>query len=505
MNDNPACGTISIPTDVSVTVVKNVEFTLTTYLSFTSSVALSGVNVAVAQLLDAVNTTTTGTMVTGVSVEIPSSAGTVSSEVLQISADIPLGGSVELKYKIQDRNNFANTTRVQHFHNGVWTDLGRVMRYDYEDEGGNGSKVNITDVPGTATAIYAVFLTNSTSTFAFVTPLASSTLYYLTPTNAFQSATVNTAYPSSLIVTVTDGGGSPVAGVTVTFTRPSSGASVTFTSGTAGGADDVTAITNASGNASVTVTANGTAGAFSVTANTEKGAAAVTFGLTNNASTALLVKAKVLMEGAYSAGGLMRTDLAAASYIPLAQPYTSAPFNYTGTEHVANAAFLVSNNVVDWVLVELRTGLGAATKIDTRAALLKNDGTLLDVDGSTGVTFTVAVPGSYYIAIKHRNHLGIISASTVGLPNAVAYDFTTAQTQANGTNPMAALSDGPFGMYAGDSNQDAFITGGDISVVIFDFTNTGYNLSDINMDGLVSGGDITFMVNNFNQTSQLEY
>ena len=506
-NDNSACGIVSIPNVVPVTVQPDIVFSLTTYLSFTSSVALSNVNVVVAQLLNAVNTATDGgTLVTGVTVEIPPSAGTVAGECLQLNVDIPTGANVEFKYKIQTLSNFTNTTRVQHFHNGVWTDLGRVIRYDYDTTGGSSSKLNITDVPAYATAVYAVFSTNSTSTFAFVTPSASSPLKYLTPTNAFQSATVNAAYPSSLSVTITDGLDAPVVGATVYFRRPSTGASVTFASGTGTVAgDSASAVTNASGVASVTVTANSTTGSFNVYANTANGSSPATFGLTNKAFTAAVAKVKVFLQGPYSGGGLMTTSLAAASYLPLAQPYNAAPFNYAGTEAVANAPFLVSNHVVDWVLVELRTGLGAATKVDSRAALLKNDGTLLDVDGSTGVTFNVAGAGNYYIAIKHRNHFGIISASTVALPNSPAYDFTTSQTQANGTNPMVALSDGPFGMYSGDANQDAIITAGDMSVAISALNNTGYNLTDVNFDGLVTAADISIMINNLNKTAQLAY
>jgi len=505
-NDNPSCGIIGIANNVSVNTPKDVEVSIETYLSLTSSVDLTGINVAVANLINATNTTTTGTMVTGVSVEIPESEGTVANEALEITFSLPPSGFVEFKYKIQDRNNFHDNTRVQHFHNGEWVDLGRIIRYEYDlSAGGGGSRVNITDVPLTGvSAIYAIFSTNSASTFAFVTPSGTSPLKYLTPTNAFQSAAVNAAYPSSLVVTVVDGAGAPVSGVLVTFTRPSSGASLTFTSGSPTG-NIATATTNASGIAFVTATANGITGSFNVTADVPSSSSSITFSLTNNAFTGLLVKAKVFLQGPYSGAGLMTTSLAAASYIPLAQPYNSTPFNYAGTEAVANAPFLVTNNIVDWVLVELRTGLTAASKVDTRAALLKNDGTLLDVDGSTGVLFTVAGTGSYYIVIKHRNHFGIISASTVALPNASAYDFTTAQAQADGTNPMVALSDGPFGMYSGDANKDAIITAGDMSLAISALNNTGYNLTDVNFDGLVTAADISIMINNLNKTAQLQY
>ena len=47
-----------------------------------------------------------------------------------------------------------------------------------------------------------------------------------------QSATVNTAFASPLVATVTDQFGNPVAGVSVTFAAPASGPSATFPGGT---------------------------------------------------------------------------------------------------------------------------------------------------------------------------------------------------------------------------------------------------------------------------------
>src|SRR5205085_438994 len=58
-----------------------------------------------------------------------------------------------------------------------------------------------------------------------------------------QSATVNTAFASALLVTVNDAFGNPVPGATVTFAAPGSGASGTFSNGTA----TISATTNSSG------------------------------------------------------------------------------------------------------------------------------------------------------------------------------------------------------------------------------------------------------------------
>ncbi len=96
-----------------------------------------------------------------------------------------------------------------------------------------------------------------------------------------QSAAAGSAFADALAVTVTDSGGKPVAGVSVTFTAPSSGASGTFQ----GGGASFTAMTNSSGIATAPAfTANAAAGTYSVTA-TSAGLPTVSFALTNTSVT----------------------------------------------------------------------------------------------------------------------------------------------------------------------------------------------------------------------------
>jgi CSLREA domain-containing protein len=98
-------------------------------------------------------------------------------------------------------------------------------------------------------------------------------------TGAPQSATINAAFATAMQATVTDGGGNPVSGVTVTFTAPASGASGKFSNITI----TTTATSNASGVATAsTFTANGTAGSYNVTASINGGSPSTTFSLTNN-------------------------------------------------------------------------------------------------------------------------------------------------------------------------------------------------------------------------------
>ncbi|MCB0749494.1 MAG: hypothetical protein KDC90_18695, partial [Ignavibacteriae bacterium] len=123
------------------------------------------------------------------------------------------------------------------------------------------------------------------------------------------------------------------------------------------------------------------------------------------------VDLKVMLEGAYS-GPNMSTAI--AGVVPNNQPYNVAPWNYAGTE---TASISPGSDIVDWVLVELRTGGTPATAtniVETKAALLKQDGTIVDADGITNLNFSVAA-GNYYIVIYHRNHLPIMSPTEITL------------------------------------------------------------------------------------------
>lgn len=134
----------------------------------------------------------------------------------------------------------------------------------------------------------------------------------------------------------------------------------------------------------------------------------------NGVSPSVSAEIKIFLEGPYSSP-TMNNSLGAS--IPIVHPYATLPWSYTGIESVSGS-FLTNNNIVDWVLVELRTGSSAATAttvVSRRAALVRNDGVILDVDGSVDIDFPGISAGNYYIAVYHRNHLAVISAVSVGL------------------------------------------------------------------------------------------
>ena len=64
------------------------------------------------------------------------------------------------------------------------------------------------------------------------------------------------------------------------------------------------------------------------------------------------------------------------SVLPISQPYSVTPWNYSGSESVAAGVFTSDTDIVDWVLAELRK---ASDKniVATRAAFIKSDGSIV--------------------------------------------------------------------------------------------------------------------------------
>ncbi len=204
---------------------------------------------------------------------------------------------------------------------------------------------------------------------------------------------------------------------------------------------------------------------------------------------------KVYLQGAYS-GSAMIAALADNSFLPSYQPYNSTPWNYNGSEKISISNL---NGVVDWVLVELRNAQNPTQIVSRRAGLLRNDGVLLETDGTTGITFNNLLYGSYYISVRHRNHLAVMSSSPIQLAPSNSYDFTKSLTSAFGQNAEVELVSGVFGMYAGDGNADGNIDDTDRNSIWSNQNgNMGYLNGDFNLDCGVTVKD----TNNFWNVNQ---
>ncbi len=203
---------------------------------------------------------------------------------------------------------------------------------------------------------------------------------------------------------------------------------------------------------------------------------------------ATLANLRVFLEGPYVSGGdSMTTSLLQNSAIPLSHPYGGAPWNYAGTDTVK----AVPDSIVDWLLVELRSN--QTTVSAQRTAFLKRDGSIVDLNGTSPVTFNVA-DGFYYVVIYHRNHLAIMTADSISLADTVSasgqYNFTDAQAKAFGASPMKVAADGNFALKTGDADGDGQIQNDDKNT---NWTNqvgqSGYRDADFNMNNQVQNDD----------------
>jgi len=103
------------------------------------------------------------------------------------------------------------------------------------------------------------------------------------------------------------------------------------------------------------------------------------------------VKITIFLEGPYYLGK-MTTELNKKGLIPLSQPYNVPPWNYAGTESVST---IPNTHIVDWVLVDIRSAdsAGSATSetiFAKKAGFLMDNGTIMNPDGETLLTFDTA-------------------------------------------------------------------------------------------------------------------
>ena len=189
----------------------------------------------------------------------------------------------------------------------------------------------------------------------------------------------------------------------------------------------------------------------------------------------LVAKVNVLLQGPYNGSG-MSTSLRDAALLPTSQPYNTAPWNYTISESVTS----IPAGVVDWVLVELRTGIAPGTKAATRAAFIKSDGTIVDVNGTGPVEFS-CIADFYYIVVRHRNHIAVMSKDAIAFTteSVAQYDFTTAQEKAYGDTPMEQLATGVYGMYAGDADASGAVGASDRTDAWNQRNQNGYKSADL--------------------------
>ena len=363
----------------------------------------------------------------------------------------------------------------------------------------------------------------------------------LTTTIGQPMPTLSVGQPSNLPITVANIGTASAPGIiTTTITLPTGVTSpATFTSNgwtCSTTAPSVTCTNSGPINAGrdstflVPITPNaslsGTNPTFNATTNPVTGETITNNNAATPTTTSMpviggsLLSLKILLQGNYNpTTGWMHDSLRKKGLIPLSDPYRTAAYSSKfvhkkngGTQTTTNAILAVTgaNAIVDWVFIELHSSANPATVIATKSALLQRDGDIVSADdGISPVLMDSIASGNYYISIRHRNHLGTMTATTRSLSaTSTVVDFTTLTAaqlwnKANGDGYEQTKSGIRNLLWAGDTdgNRQTVFSGptNDVDPVFFDvMTNVGnvnfvpnyivnsqYLASDVNLDGKV--------------------
>lgn len=252
------------------------------------------------------------------------------------------------------------------------------------------------------------------------------------------------------------------------------------------------------------------------TNNCESERAKIEVQVTAPVSSTICMDIKVFLEGAmngttmhnrlYQQGLLPgATPLSALSIkTPAGQPYKGSPWNYNGVETVSSYA----NDVVDWVLISLRTApQEPSTTVFRTAALLHQDGKITTLTACP----TLSPSQSYFVVVEHRNHIGVVSHDAIPVSNGkISYDFTQRQSYippglpASGQLQVGTI----FCLFASDCNKASFseINANDASVWLQDNGKFGlYKASDFNLDGEVNANDASIWRRNNGKFSGVQF
>ncbi len=218
------------------------------------------------------------------------------------------------------------------------------------------------------------------------------------------------------------------------------------------------------------------------------------------------VELQVTLEGSLNSS-TNEVEISSEYPIPSGQPFHNPPNEYYGFEFFHSYVPYL-NSIVDWVLVELHIGTpntdGTGTvPINRKAGLLLNDNIIYGVDEVTAelmpLTFEeVNLIDDYYIVIRHKNHLDIMTSGSI-VPDAsnnyqntipllhIDDVFGVEQLKFMGTNNNG---EDVYAMYAGEGTWDGVIQTTDYDLwsenpaILNQYVPTDYNL-----DGSVQSTD----------------
>jgi len=212
-------------------------------------------------------------------------------------------------------------------------------------------------------------------------------------------------------------------------------------------------------------------------------------------------KVKAILGAAYNSNtNLMKDDLRIQNLIPANEPYSdmSYPFIHGGNETVTTYELNQSGSeaIVDWVIIELRSNADPSIVVSSQSGIILSNGEICSSDRNP-ILFDQIPTGSYYVSVKHRNHLGCMSSESINLSTGnVELDFTSTLNITYGNDALKLLENNVYGLWPGDTNMDGKINYngasndknsilGIVGLLTPNNIIQAYNSSDVNMDGSV--------------------
>lgn len=175
--------------------------------------------------------------------------------------------------------------------------------------------------------------------------------------------------------------------------------------------------------------------------------------------SSIRVKVQTYLEGFWNGDEQnMVSELRTNELIPKEQPFAS--YGYQGEEKVDE----IPDFVLDWILIELRSSSNPSEVLQQRAGWLSASGKVYDLDADEGILFEGIIPGDYYIAIRARAHLPVISANPVDIsPDMEEYTFSSGTDKAKGIDQLK-MQGNVYVQYAGDYDGNGLINNADFNL-----------------------------------------
>lgn len=178
-------------------------------------------------------------------------------------------------------------------------------------------------------------------------------------------------------------------------------------------------------------------------------------------------------------------DANLTDHIPLSQPYSGAPWNYSGSESILE----IPEDAVDWLLLSIRSAVEESSELGRQAVLLMKDGSIVNTDLQRP-HFAGLFDQDVYVVIEHRNHLAAMTANGINEVNGIyPGNLSNQLAYENGTS---SIQPGVFALWGGDGDHNALVSSFDLVNVWLPQNGgpAGYFDGDFNMDGIVTSFDL---------------